>query len=281
METKKILTVFACCLMVAGIWATDSSSADVPGVSGPGIELRAGDFGMLSPRAFWPSCGCPDIAQTKTFRSERLGYVDSPEFAAAVGAVANGASEFSPAEIPPDWRIAAENWIEYARKTSDRESHRISSTAAFQLRGGEEMQFPKGKDACNPDLLHLASLEYRKMQRREDLTPVSPRVVEAATRDLEELVAAKRQMARRFAARAAAIGSRIAEAERMGAGTCAPGEVARAKKELEQAFIEARMVHSTVAETASLFDRAERIAVFLLEQRQVASSRGGICREGS
>jgi len=273
MKTKNILMLVVSCLLLAGIAGVDKSSAD-----GPGIEMRAGDFKMLSPHAFWPSSGCPDIANTKTFQTQGLGYVNSPEFAGAVHAVAYDASEYSPAEIPPDWRVAAENWIEYIKLTPDEESNWLSPSALFQLRGGEGLLFPKGKYACNPDLVYLASLEYRKMQRREDLPPVFPRAVHAATKDLQEIIAAKRQMARRFAARATAIGSKIAEAERMGAGNCSPGEVARAKRELERAFIEARTVQSTLPETVLSFDRAERMAEFLLEPHKFASSRGGSCQ---
>ena len=60
-----------------------------------------------------------------------------------------------------------------------------------------------------------------------------------------------------------------------------PGEVARAKRELDQAFIEARSVRSPLPETASSFDRAERIAGSLLEQRLYASTHGGVCQEES
>jgi hypothetical protein len=273
MKTKRIFAVIASCLLLTGIAGTENSSAE-----GPGIEMRAGDFKMLSALAFWPSSGCPDIAHTKTFQSRGLGYVNSPEFADAVRAVAYDASEYSPAEIPPDWRVAAENWNEYIKLTRDEESNRLSPSALFQLRGGEEMLFPKGKYACNPDLVHLASLEYRKMQSREALPPVSPRVIHAAIKDLQEIIAAKRQMARRFASRTTSIGSKIAEAERLGAGDCSPSEVARAKRELERAFIEARTVQHTLPETELSFDRAERVANFLLEPHQFASSRGGACQ---
>lgn len=278
-KMKKNLTVFASCLVLAGIAGTKPSSAGAPPeVAGPGIELRAVNFNMLSPYAFWPSSGCPDIAHTKTFQSGKLEYINSPEFSDAVRAVANSASEYSPAEIPPDWRVAAENWIEYAKLTPTRESNPPSRTASFQLRGGEELQIPRGKDPCSPELLYLASLEYRKMQEREELTPIFPRVVRAATKDLEEIVTAKRQMAGRFASRAAAIGNKIAEAERNGAGNCFPGEIASAKKELERAFIDARMVRASLPETVSSFDRAERLADSLLMPRRFASSGGGNCQ---
>lgn len=273
METKKILLVVASCLLLAGIAGTGDSSAD-----GPGIEMRAGDFKMLSPHAFWPSSGCPDIAHTKTFQSRGLGYVGTPEFAEAIRAVAYDASEYSPAEVPPDWRIAAENWIEYMKMTRDEESNRFSPSALFQLRGGEELLFPKGKYACNADLVHLASLEYRKMQLREDAPQVFPRYVHAATKELQEIIATKRQMARSFAQRMTAIGSKIAEAERLQAGSCSPGEVARAKRELERAFIEARTVQATLPETVLSFERAERMANILLEPHLFASSGGGICQ---
>jgi len=273
MKIQKIVTVFASCLLLAGIAGTEASSAD-----GPGIAMRAGDFKMLSPSAFWPSAGCPDIAHTKTFQSKGLGYVNSPEFAEAVHAVANGASEYSPAEIPPDWRVAAENWIEYIKLTPDGENNPFSATALFQLRGGEELKFPKGKYACSPDLVSLASLEYIKMQGRKDLTPVSPRVVHAATKDIEEIVAAKRQMAQRLAARAAAIGAMIETAGRKEAGNCSPGEVARAKVELERAFIEARTIRSTPLETVASFDQAERYAGYLAGQHLFASNSGGVCQ---
>jgi hypothetical protein len=277
MTMKKTLTVFASCLLLAGIAAAGSASTDAPEGAGAGIEMRAGDFNMLGPHAFWPSGGCPDIAHTKTFQVKGLGYVSSPQFAEAVRAVANGASEYSPTEIPPDWRVAAEGWSEYTQSAPEKENHPLSSAALFQLRGGDELQFPKGKYACRPDLVYLASLEYRKMQKQESLSPVFPRVVQAATSDLQGIIVAKRQMAARFAARTTAIGSRIAEAERMGAGNCSPDAVARAKRELERAFIDARMVRSTLPETVSAFDRAERAAESLAP-RQFASSGGIVCQ---
>jgi hypothetical protein len=270
MKKKNSFMVVVACLLLAGIAETGNSSPDIAG-----IEMQAGDFKMLSPHSFWPSGGCPDIAHTKTFQGKGLGYVTSPEFADAIRAVAVGASEYSPAEIPPDWRVAAESWIEYASLIPGEENPPLSPIALFQLRG-EELQFPNGKYACRPDLLYLASLEYRKMQRQENLSPVFPRIVQAATKDLQEVIAAKRQMARRFATRSAVIGSKIAEAERKGAADCSPDKVARAKRELERAFIEARMVRSPLSETVSSFDRAERTAESLVPRR-FASSRGGGC----
>jgi hypothetical protein len=265
--------------MLAGIGGTESYSSDIPEAGGQGIELRAGDFKMLSPRAFWPTCGCPDIAYTKAFRSEGLGYVGSPEFAEAIRAVANGASEYSPAELPPDWELTAANWTGYVEATPEGEIHPRSRNALFQLREGTgELKFPSEKDACTPALVHLASLEYIKTQGRRDLTPVSPLVVQAATRELEEIVVAKRKMAGRNAARAKAIASMILEAERKVTGNCSPGEIARAKRELEQAFLEARSVRSPLTETVSSFDLAERIAASLLEKRLYASPLGGVCQ---
>ena len=278
MKTRKILTVFASCLVLAGVAGTRSSSADGSGMAGPSVELKTGDFKMLSPFSFWPSCGCPDLVYTYTFRSEGLVYVGTPKFSDAIRAVANSASEFSPAEIPAEWRDAAQNWVEYLQMTPDGEGNPYSRPAMFQLRGGDLMQFPKGKYACSPDLLHLASLEYRKMEGREDLSPVSPLAVHAATREIEGIIADKRKMARNFAARAVAIVSKIVEAERKGAGNCSPGEIAWAKRELEQAFIEARTVQSPPRETVSAFDRAERLADSLRVPRHFASTGGSICQ---
>ena len=234
---------------------------------------------MLSPHSFFPSCGCPDIAYTKAMQSEGLGYVASSEFADAIRAVASGASEHSPKEIPADWRTAAENWIEYRERILVEEGNMYSGTASFQLRDGDLFRFPKGKYACNPDLVRLASLEYMKKQGRHFLPPVSPGVVRAAIKELEANMAAKRQMAPRLATRAAAIASRIAEAERLGAGNCSPSGVSRTRMELEQAFLESRTARSALSDAVASFDRAERFADYLLSERRFASRRGGGCPE--
>ena len=109
-----------------------------------------------------PSGGCPDRAYTEIFQSKGLGYVHSREFAEAVRDVAIGASKYSPKEIPATWRDDAENWIGP---------------------GSEKLPFHRGDDACNPALVYMASMEYRARPGHEDVTPVFPRNVRAATRE--------------------------------------------------------------------------------------------------
>jgi hypothetical protein len=274
MISRKILIAFVACQLVVMAAGSGTSSA-----GSPGIEMKAGDFLMLSPSSFLPSCGCPDIAYTNTFRSGGLGYVASEEFADAIHAVANGSSEYSPQVIPADWRTAAESWIEYRKVILEQEANEVAVTAVFQLQDGEMFQFPKGKYACSPSLVHFASLEFIKKRRQRILTPVSTEAVHKAIKELEAIMDAKRKMAPRLAARARAIASRIKEAERMGAGDCSPGDVSRTKAELEQAFMEARTTRSAPSETVASFDRAERFADYLLSERRFASSSGGRCPE--
>jgi hypothetical protein len=229
----------------------------------------------------FPSCGCPDLALTETFQSRGLGYVGSPEFAEAVVAVANGVSGYSPVDIPPEWRSAAKKWIVYLASNPEGASDVLPANSVFRPRECEEAQFFDRKDACNSELVHLASLEYRKAKGREDIPMVPPDVVPEGTMELAGTIAAKRKLAPRLSARAELIGSMILEAERLGAGKCLQGEVARAKRELELAFREARMIRSDHPETVASFDRAERTASFLLEDSRDGSDRGMGCWKAS
>ncbi len=268
--------VFLSFLLFLFIADTGYSSGDAPA----SLNRMAGKHGGdLSGEAIsFPDCGCPDIAYTESFKSGRLGYVKSAEFAESVRAVASGASEYSPREIPPGWKTIAADWVAFLATHPEGEGvpDRPKPFLDFP-RGDDRSTFLKDSESCAPALIYLASLDYRSRAGRQDVSPVFPRIVRKAVGDLDVLVAVKRQMAERFATRSAAIGSRIAEAERMGAGSCEPGELARAKSELYQARIGAAGVRSSLQETEALFDRSEQVADTLLAKRQFAARNGFKC----
>ncbi|HZW37376.1 MAG: hypothetical protein ACM319_07085 [Deltaproteobacteria bacterium] len=82
------------------------------------------------------------------------------------------------------------------------------------------------------------------------------------------------QVTKSFNDRSEEIAAKIAEAERLGARRCSPRELARAKVELEHARHEVRETHYPPEWVHREFDKAERAANELLEQRRLAASLG-------
>lgn len=249
----------AACLLLLTVAGTAFPSSDGAPAARPGVEPRSADLASrLAGGDARPASGFTDIAYSDVFRTEGLEYVTSVEYAAALRAVANGESKYSPAEIPPSWRAAAADWD--------------------GSRPGMERLRALGDRGSNiPALVYLASMEYRLRTRRPQLKPAYPVLVRAATRDLEGRFAAKQQLAERFAERSDAIGVKLYEAELMGAAGCAPGAVADAKAQLVEARREAADVRTSVKDAESSFLKAERFAEMLLARQQFASKRGLKC----
>jgi hypothetical protein len=142
--------LFLCAVAVSG-----SAWGGVPSTARVDAETSGSAIHVLE-----KGCGCADVARTEIFRTKGLEYIASREFADAIVAVAGGASEYSPSEIPASWRAVAAEW---------------SAPGRTKLPGNEE--------ACAPALLYLASLEYRARLGNDRIAPVFPRVARASTRD--------------------------------------------------------------------------------------------------
>jgi hypothetical protein len=132
-------------------------------------------------------------------------------------------------------------------------------------------------ESCHPLLLFRASLEYRWRTGNPDAKLVYPHKVRTATRSLGDSIQAKMEMAKRFADRADKITDMIAMAEQMGAETCQPKELARAKSELARAHQLVTDIHHDIRETESVFVKAELSAGSILSAQRFASTRGLIC----
>jgi hypothetical protein len=251
---RTIPSVFISCLLLAGGTVSAYPFGDPLASVGAGAYLQGNTLADNPGRTESPPVpGCPGLAYTEIFRSKGLGYVHSREFAEAVRAVAVGASEYSPKEIPASWRDDAENWIG-------------TESGTLPIRNGE--------DACNPALLYLASMEYRAKPGHEDVKPVIPRYVRAATR--EARVVEEWRKAGPFSERAAVVEFKIEVAERMGAGECARVELESAKLLLDRARNVAAASRDN-SKGAEWLDRAERNAESLLADRQFAFRQGVRC----
>ncbi len=251
-----LLSTFLALLAVSGIAfsATVPASTASQGPDQPAIGASASPEGIESV----PACSCSDIAYTDVFKSRGFEYVTSPEFAKAVRAVASGESRYSPEEIPRGWLAAAQDW-----------GASTSGVAGLRLL--------QDRDACIPALVYLASMEYRLSSGHKEAKPVFPLFVREATHDLWARAAAKRDRAVSFAKREDAIAAKILEAERMGAGGCAPGAVANARTELERARQKAVQIRYSLQEAESGFQSAERSADTILTWQQVALRTGRRC----
>jgi hypothetical protein len=255
---RTVLGVFVTCLLLSGVAATAYSSGDTLASVGTNVYRHGNDFAdKPAEKKSPPVGGCHDLAYTEVFQSQGLGYIHSREFAEAVRAVAVGASKYSPKEIPSSWRKDAESWI---------------------WPGSENLPLPKGEDACNPSLLYLASMEYRARPGHEGMTPILPRNVRAATREIR--VVADWKKAGPFNERAAAVDFKIAVAERMGAGECSKAELESAKLLLDRARNVAAASRNS-AKGVEWLDRAELNADSLLANRQFAFRQGVMCTAAS
>ena len=218
---------------------------------------------------FEPSSKCCDIAFMDAFRSNRLLYARTPEFVEAVRAVASGTSKYSPRNgegIPfAAWNeFATEMRRHSAADTSDAVGPSPSADISGVHGDHGNLRLLSDERSLIPALVYLASLEYRSRPGHEGIRPILPRVFRAAVAELEGRLAEKRRMAEAFARRAAAVRSRIAEAERTAAGRYTSADLARAKSELERARRDALGVRSSMLETDTAFARAEKIADALL-----------------
>lgn len=267
------------CLLLIVVSGIAFSSTDAPPGVNPGTDRGRSDISPARNAAESPpGCGCSDIAYTDIFKSKGLGYVTSMEFGMAVRAVVNGDSRYSPSEIPGSWRVAAADWGAFVAPRAAKGSDAAHSTALSSLRPGfEGVELLKDSESCSPPLIYLASLEYRSRVGRPELTPAFPKLVREATHDLVARAEAKTQLAGRFTERAGAIVTKIREAERMGAGDCAPGKLEEAKAEVSRARREAADVRSSVQETESAFLKAEQAANVLLAGQRFALKKGLKC----
>ena len=251
---RPIFGVFVTCLLLSGVAATAYPFSDPLASVGTNARRQENDLADILGRDTPPPAnGCPALASTELFQSKGLGYVHSREFADAVRAVAVGASRYSPRELPASWREDAENW---------------------SGSGAENMPFHKGEDACNPALVYLASMEYRSRPGHENVKPVLPDTLRAATREAK--VVAEWKKAGPFVERAAAVEFKIAVAERMGAGECRRVQLESAKLLLDRARNVAAATKNT-SNGKEWLDLAEQDADSLLASRQLAFRQGVMC----
>jgi hypothetical protein len=262
MAMKVFRAAFVLCLL-ASMAGNAFSSGDLPESVGiVGDRMGSDLFSGLGQDLSSPACGCPDLAYTEPFKAKGLGYVATREFAEAVHAVASGNSRYSPREIPPGWQAAEADWRRYLAAHPYNSAAEPARPRAFMTWLDAKPFF--GKEACSPALLYLASLEYRSMPGHQGVTPAFPRLVRTAAFELGTQVVDKSRMAGIYAKRIAAMGVKIAGAERMGAEERAPRELARANSELDRARMDATGVRSGIQETEASFARAEQTADTLL-----------------
>lgn len=254
------------CLLLIMLWAGTGRSDCYPLGSSPSPVPSAdhhGDVvGSAPDRAdSHPGLSCACVAYTGIFKARHLDYARSPEFAAAVRAVAGGTSKYSPREIPAAWSAVAAEWSRHAgshREGTEEQAH-WEELAGSRADDGA-MHLLRQEESLVPALVYLASMEYRSRQGRDDVAPVFPWILRQAHVELASRAAAKQQLAGEFSKRAAEIAAKISDAERNGAGDHAPAALARAKFELAFACREVTDIHLSVRETEAAFERAERFA---------------------
>lgn len=269
-------TVF--CAVLIMLASTAMPSGDVPASMGTGNDRRGADLTGGNGKDFSvPGCGCPDLAYTELFESKGLSYVFTAEFGDAIQAVANGRSAYSPKEIPPEWPSAAAAWRSYIAAHPGGEAGTLQSASFPNSRALLDQDAFLSNDACTPALVYLASLEYRSRPGHQGVNPAFPRLVRTAIYELGSTVVAKNRMAPAYAARTTGIRNKIAEAERMGAQDCQPGELAGAKSALDHALRAASGARVGVPETDTSFAKAEKAADALLAKRVYAMQRGVKC----
>jgi len=232
-------------------------------------ERHAGDlFGNLEKVDFKPSWVCCDIAYMDTFKTNRLLYARTPEFAEAVRKVASGDSKYSPrarGDIPfADWMAFA---MEMRRHFTAHASQAIGpfTSAAFpdaHTGVGGLSSLTESKSMI-PTLFYLASMEYRSKSGQAGIKPIFPRFFRAAVAELDGRLAEKRRMAEAFAKRADAIRAMIMDAERTAARKFAQDELERAKSDFKRACNDALGVRSSLVETEMAFAQAEKVAGLL------------------
>lgn len=234
--------------------AVDPPAEGAPGTTGIIRTIRGGF--------------CPDIAFTGLLREKGLSYLHSPEFADAVSAVAEGASSFSPPEIPAGWPAAASAWRLHIL-AHEWAGHREGPAPPYDLRPEWE-DLPADGERCHPYLLYLASREYRSKPGQGDAQVAFPYFVPPAVEELGDRI-------RLFAYRVEEISSRIEKAEALDAGRCAPGKLTLAKEALEAARDIAWTTHFDAGATEPLLARSAIAADDLLTERRYAQRHGIAC----
>jgi len=206
---------------------------------------------------------CPDLAWTETFRSNGLEFVHSLEFAEALASVVGGNSRYSPSTVPEEWRAASSMWFLHVTAHASEPPENASPQSHRE-------RFSAIEDACDPQLLYRASLQYRSRAGNEKAGVVSPDHVSTAIRELEEAFSHLDTLYKEVAAK-------IVIAERMGASECSPSAVARAKAELAAAQRAAAGNHYDPASAYRSFRVADQAADDLIESRKFAKIRGLVC----
>ncbi|MBI5906301.1 MAG: hypothetical protein HZB86_12285 [Deltaproteobacteria bacterium] len=206
---------------------------------------------------------CPDLAHTELFRAKGLEYVHTMAFAEALLTVAGGRSTFAPPPVPQEWQAAASNWTVHLA------THE-AGLAPQWLMGTFWPRFSSEENACDPALLHKASLEYRAQPGNGEAAVLFPYYPGMAAHDLEEMIVP-------LSGRLDRVSSRIATAEQVGAKECVPGKVARAKELLETARRATAEYHYDGVVIEPFFARAESAAEELIEERRMAAAFGFSC----
>jgi hypothetical protein len=206
---------------------------------------------------------CPDLAHTELFRAKGLEYVHTMAFAEAMLAVAGGRSKFAPGPVPLEWQSAAANWTVHLA------THE-AGLAPQWLMGAIWPRFSSDENACDPQLLYKASLEYRAQPGNEKAAVLFPYYPKMAAHDLEEMIVP-------LSGRLDRVSSKIATAEQVGAKDCVPAKVARAKELLETARRATAEYHYDGIVIEPFFTRAENAAEELIEERRMAAASGLSC----
>lgn len=206
---------------------------------------------------------CPDLASTETFRSNGLEFVHSLEFAEALASVAGGNSRYSPRTVPEGWRAASSMWFLHVTPHASEPPENAAPQPHRE-------RFSAIEDACDPQLLYRASLQYRERAGNEKAGVVSPDHVSTAIRELGEAFSHLDTLYKEVAAK-------IVIAERMGASECSPSAVARAKAELAVAQRAATGNHYDPAAAFRSFRAADQAADDLIESRKFAKTKGLVC----
>jgi hypothetical protein len=206
---------------------------------------------------------CPDLAHTELFRAKGLEYVHTMAFAEAMLAVAGGRSKFAPGPVPQEWQSAAANWTVHLA------THE-AGLAPQWLMGTIWPRFSSEENACDPQLLYKASLEYRAQPGNGEAAVLFPYYPRMAAHDLEEVIVP-------LSGRLERVSSKIATAEQVGAKDCVPAKVARAKELLETARRATAEYHYDDIVIEPFFSRAENAAEELMEERRMAAASGFSC----
>ncbi|MFA6147821.1 MAG: hypothetical protein WC899_06410 [bacterium] len=242
--------------VLLGVAATGSARAAVESGPAPLADAPSMQQSFL----------CPDLAITDLFRSKKLEYVHTLEFAEAMATVARGESPFAPQPVPNEWNSMVAQWYLHLF-TAD------AAAAAGDPPSQPRMRFSAEEEPCDPALIHKASLEYRATHGNGKVSVVYPYYVPMGASELQEKIGRIDGLSERVA-------SKIGLAERTGASKCSPGDIARAEKALELALRTAAAHHYDPDFAKPPFLEAERLADDLVENRRIANAMGFVCVSG-